>query len=214
MRVLVACEASGIVRDAFSAKGHDAWSSDLLPAEGQHYQGDALDAIALSGWDLLIAHPPCTYLCASGMHRTTRGLRDPGLTETALDFVRALMDSPVPCIAIENPVGCISTRICRACQYVQPYQFGHDASKRTGLWLKGLPPLIPTSHVAPRIVGGKKRWANQTDGGQNRLEPAPDRWRMRSLTYPGIAAAMAEQWGNFIALRVTFPCVIRNRMYC
>jgi hypothetical protein len=144
---------------------------------------------------MMIAHPPCTYLNSAGMHWTTRGLRDPRLTVDALAFVRALMDAPIPKIAIENPVGCISTRIRPASQYIQPWQFGHDASKKTGLWLSGLPSLTPTATVAPRMVDGKPRWANQTDSGQNRLAPSADRWALRSATYSGIARAMAEQWG-------------------
>lgn len=147
------------------------------------------------GWDLLIAHPPCTYLSISGMHRTTRGLRDPQLTEDALDFVRLLMDAPVPLIAIENPVSVISTRIRRPDQIIQPWWFGEDASKRTCLWLKGLPKLVATDIIEPRIVDGKERWGNQTDSGQNRLSPSPDRWKERSRTYLGIAEAMASQWG-------------------
>jgi hypothetical protein len=199
MNVLIVCESSGIVRDAFRARGHDAWSCDLLPCEADpawHITGDAMEAIRSRCWDLLIAHPPCTYLCASGMHWTTRGLRDPALTEDALAFVRALMGCGIPRIAIENPVGAIGSRIRPASQYVQPYQFGHDASKRTGLWLTGLALLTPTQYVPPRIVDGKPRWANQTDSGQNRLAPSADRWRDRSRTYAGIAAAMAEQWGK------------------
>jgi hypothetical protein len=198
MNVLIACESSGIVRDAFRDRGHDAWSCDLLPCEADpawHITGDAMEAIRSRPWALLIAHPPCTYLCSSGMHWTTRGLRDPALTEDALAFVRALMGCGIPRIAIENPVGAIGSRIRPASQYVQPYQFGHDASKRTGLWLTGLPLLTPTQYVPPRIVDGKPRWANQTDSGQNRLAPSADRWRDRSRTYAGIAAAMAEQWG-------------------
>ena len=196
MKVLVACEYSGTVRDAFIAAGHDAMSCDLLPtdAPGPHYQGDVRDVLG-DGWDLMIAHPPCTYLAVSGMHRTARGLRDPQLTEDALDFVRLLLAAPVPRIAVENPVSVISTRIRRPDQIIQPWQYGHDASKTTCLWLKGLPALRPTQIVAPRIVDGRKRWGNQTDSGQNRLSPSPDRWKRRSATYPGIAAAMAAQWG-------------------
>lgn len=198
MNVLIMCESSGVVRDAFAALGHNAWSVDLLPtsAPGQHFQGDALAFFHGSGiaWDLVIAHPPCTYLSASGMHWTTRGLRDPQLTEDALEFVRQIMALPCDRIAIENPVGCISTRIRKADQYIQPYEFGHDASKKTGLWLKGLPLLTPTEYVEPRLVNGKKRWANQTDSGQNKLPPSKDRWQQRSQTYKGIAQAMAEQW--------------------
>lgn len=194
MRVLIACESSGTVRDAFCAAGHDAWSCDLLPAPGPHYEGDAR-LLLTQDWDLLIAHPPCTYLCSSGMHWTTRGLRAPKLTEDALDFVRLFLDAPIKCIAIENPVGVISSRIRKPDQIIQPHQFGHDASKKTCLWLKGLPLLTPTQTVAPRVVNGKQRWANQTDSGQNRLPPSKDRWQLRSKTYEGIATAMATQWG-------------------
>jgi hypothetical protein len=197
VKVLIACEYSGTVRDAFIAAGHDAMSCDLLPtdAPGPHYQGDVRDVLH-DGWDLMIAHPPCTYLAVSGMHRTARGLRDPQLTEDALDFVRLLLAAPVPRIAVENPVSVISTRIRRPDQIIQPWQYGHDASKTTCLWLKGLPALQPTQIVEPRIVDGRKRWGNQTDSGQNRLSPSPDRWKRRSATYPGIAAAMAAQWGD------------------
>jgi hypothetical protein len=196
MKVLIACEYSGTVRDAFIAAGHDAMSCDLLPSDapGPHYLGDVRDVLG-DGWDLMIAHPPCTYLAVSGMHRTARGLRDPQLTEDALDFVRLLLAAPVPRIAVENPVSVISTRIRRPDQIVQPWQFGHDASKTTCLWLKGLPALRPTQIVEPRIVDGRKRWGNQTDTGQNRLSPSPDRWKRRSVTYAGIAGAMAAQWG-------------------
>ena len=196
MKVLIACESSGTVRDAFIRAGHDAMSCDMLPTEqpGPHYQGDVRDVLG-DGWDLLIGHPPCTYLSVSGMHWTTRGLRDPQLTEDALAFARLLMDAPIARIAIENPVSIISSRIRKPDQIIQPYQFGHDASKKTCLWLKGLPPLRPTAFVEPRIVDGKPRWDNQTDSGQNKLAPSSDRWRMRSKTYQGIADAMAAQWG-------------------
>ena len=196
MKVLIACESSGTVRDAFIRAGHDAMSCDMLPTEqpGPHCQGDVRDVL-YNGWDLLIGHPPCTYLSVSGMHWTTRGLRDPQLTEDALAFARLLMDAPIARIAIENPVSIISSRIRKPDQIIQPYHFGHDASKKTCLWLKGLPPLRPTAFVEPRIVDGKPRWANQTDSGQNKLPPSADRWRMRSKTYQGIADAMAAQWG-------------------
>lgn len=197
MRVLVACEYSGAVRDAFIARGHDALSCDLLPtdAPGPHYQGDVRDVLGM-GWDLMVAHPPCRYLSVSGMHWTRRGLRDPQLTEDALAFVRLLLNAPIPRIALENPVSVISSRIRKPDQIISPHQFGHDASKKTCLWLKGLPPLRPTQLVPPRIVNGRQRWGNQTDSGQNRLSPSPDRWKLRSETYSGIAAAMADQWGN------------------
>jgi len=196
MKVLVACEYSGTVRDAFIAAGHDAMSCDLLPtdAPGPHYQGDVTNILG-DGWDLMVAHPPCTYLSVSGMHWTTRGLRDPKLTEDALAFVRLLMDAPIPRIAIENPVSVISSRIRKPDQIIQPHEYGHDASKKTCLWLKGLPLLVPTQHVEPRIVNGRKRWGNQCDSGQNKLGPSDDRWKIRSETFTGIAAAMAAQWG-------------------
>jgi len=197
MKVLIACEYSGAVRDAFIAHGHEALSCDLLPTDtpGPHYMGDVLD-ILNDGWDLMIAHPPCTYLSVSGMHWTIRGLRDPQLTEDALSFVSSLLNAPIPRIALENPVSVISSRIRKPDQIITPYQFGHDASKKTCLWLKGLPPLVPTQYVEPRIVGGKKRWGNQTDSGQNKLPPSADRWKIRSETYTGIANAMAKQWGS------------------
>jgi hypothetical protein len=197
MKILVACEYSGTVRDAFIRGGHEAMSCDLLPtdAPGQHYQGDVMDIIG-DGWDLMVAHPPCTYLSVSGMHWTTRGLRDPQLTEDALEFVRQLMAAPIPRIAIENPVSVISSRIRKPDQIITPYQFGHDASKKTCLWLKGLPLLRPTQFIEPRIVNGKPRWGNQTDSGQNKLPPSADRWKIRSETYTGIANAMADQWGS------------------
>jgi hypothetical protein len=196
MRVLVACEYSGAVRDAFIARGHEALSCDLLPSEtpGPHYQGDVRDVLG-HGWDLMVAHPPCTYLSVSGMHWTRRGLRDPQLTEDALAFVRLLLAAPIPRIALENPVSVISSRIRKPDQIISPHQFGHDASKKTCLWLVGLLPLRPTQPVPPRIVNGRQRWGNQTDSGQNRLSPSPDRWKLRSATFPGIAAAMADQWG-------------------
>lgn len=196
MRVLVACEFSGVVRDAFLARGHDAVSCDLLPTEipGPHIQGDVLEVLD-KGWDLMIAHPPCTYLSSSGLHWNKRIPGRAQKTQDALDFVALLLGAPIEKICLENPVGCISTQIRPAAQYIQPYQFGHDASKKTGLWLQGLPKLESTRLIAPRIVDGKKRWANQTDSGQNRLAPSPTRGHERSRTYRGIAQAMAEQWG-------------------
>ena len=196
MRVLVACENSGVVSRAFRDRGHIAWSLDLLDTEGDpswHIKGDVRHVLD-SQWDLLIAHPPCTYLSVSGMHWTTRGLRDPALTEDALSFVKLLMGLKIPKSCVENPVSIISSRIRKPDQIIQPYEFGHDASKKTCLWLKGLPKLIPTQYIPPRIVDGKKRWSNQTDSGQNRLGPSADRWKERSKTYQGIADAMASQW--------------------
>lgn len=202
MRVLVACEYSGTVRDAFLAAGHDALSCDLLPTdvEGPHYQGDVRDIIN-DGWDLMVAHPPCTYLCSSGLHWNKRVPGRAEQTEEALAFVQFLLDAPVPRIALENPIGCIGTRIRKANQTIQPWQFGHDASKATCLWLKNLPLLVPTTIVEPRIVDGKKRWANQTDSGQNRLPPSADRWKIRSETYTGIAEAMTAQWGQLEGMK-------------
>ena len=192
MRVLVACEYSGVVRDAFIARGHDAMSCDLLPTDaiGPHYQGDVFDVIN-DGWDLMIAHPPCTYLSVSGMHWTTRGLRDPQLTEDALAFVRRLMDASIERIEVENPVSVISSRIRKPDQIIQPWWFGHDASKKTCLWLKNLPLLTPTDMLAG---DSKTRRGNQTASGQNKLPPSKDRWKLRSATYQGIADAMAAQW--------------------
>lgn len=197
MKVLIACESSGTVRDAFRELGHFAMSCDLLASEkpGPHHQGDVRELLD-QDWDLLIAHPPCTYLSVSGMHWTARGLRDPKLTEDALDFVRLFMDAPIKRIAIENPVSIISSRIRKPDQIIQPYQFGHDASKKTCLWLKNLPLLSPTEFIEPRMIDGKPRWDNQTDSGQNKLPPGKDRWRLRSKTYQGIAKAMANQWGD------------------
>ena len=195
MKVLVACEYSGTARDAFRAAGYDALSCDLLPTDvpGPHYQGDVADIIN-DGWDLMVAHPPCTYLCSSGLHWNKRRPERAQMTEDALKFVQFLLDAPIPRIALENPIGCIGTRIRKADQTIQPWQFGHDASKSTCLWLKNLPLLTPTAVVEPRIANGKKRWANQTDSGQNRLPPSEDRWKIRSETYAGIAAAMVAQW--------------------
>jgi hypothetical protein len=193
MKVLIACEYSGRVRDAFLASGHDAMSCDLLPTDspGPHHQGDVFDIIH-DGWDLMVAHPPCTYLSVSGMHWTTRGLRDPKLTEDALAFVQRLMDAPIERIAIENPISVISSRIRKPDQIIQPWWFGHDASKKTCLWLKNLPLLQPTDMLPG---DAKTRRANQTASGQNKLPPSKDRWKIRSETYAGIANAMAAQWG-------------------
>ena len=236
MRVLVACEFSGVVRDAFRARGHDAWSCDLLPCDSDpqwHFQQDVLELLDQK-WDLMIAHPPCTFLNVAAAwafgdgpyHQKVKpgtlvGAARREAREEALNFVRTLLDAKIPRIALENPVGCISSRIRKPDQTIHPYQFGHDASKRTCLWLKGLSPLIAisTDRAHPRMVCGcghiwkderedkygcancegehqaKPRWSNQTDTGQNRLSPSEDRWALRSLTYPGIAKAMAAAWG-------------------
>jgi len=201
MRILVACEYSARVRDAFRAKGHDAWSCDLLPTEGDysyHHQGDIKEFFSpTQEWDLLIAHPPCTYLTVSGLHWNKRNPERAKQTEEALEFIEYLWRLPIKKKCLENPVGCINSRLdfMPKPQYIQPYDFGEDASKKTGLWLDGLPPLVSTKRVQGRIVDGKERWSNQTDSGQNKLAPSADRWKLRSYTYPGIANAMAEQWG-------------------
>lgn len=172
-------------------------SCDLLPTDspGPHHQGNVIDILD-DGWDLMIAFPPCTYLCSSGLHWNKRVPGRQEKTDEALAFVRALLEANIPKIGLENPVGCISSQIRKPDQFVQPYEFGDDASKRTCLWLKGLPKLTPTRYIEPRIVNGKKRWGNQTDSGQNRIGPSEDRWKLRSLTYQGIADAMAEQWSQ------------------
>ena len=196
MRVLVACEYSGRVRDAFIRQGHAAISCDLLPSDapGPHYQGDVFDIIG-DGFDLMIAHPPCTYLCSSGLHWNKRRPERAALTDDALAFVLRLWDAPIKKIAIENPVGCLSTRFKPPTQIIQPYQFGHPESKATCLWLQGLPRLTPTNIMQLPASG---RWDNQTASGQNSLPPSADRWKVRSLTYIGIAEAMAEQWSTEI----------------
>lgn len=188
MRVLVACEFTGTVRRAFRELGHDAWSCDILPAEdgGPHIQGDVRQVLG-DGWDLMVAHPPCTHLAVSGARHFHRKQVEQA---EALEFVRTLMDAPIPRIALENPVSVISSRIRKPDQIIQPYQFGHPESKKTCLWLKGLNPLQPTA-----VMQMRGRWENQTPSGQNKLGPSPDRWKIRSKTYPGIAHAMATQWG-------------------
>jgi len=206
MRILVACEYSGRVREAFRAKGHDAYSCDILPADDgspYHFQDDILEIIdghweldeGPTKWDMMIAHPPCTYLCSSGLHWNKKRPERAKQTEDAIRFAMALWHAPIPLIAMENPIGCLSTHLGKPAQYIQPYEFGEDASKRTCLWLKGLPRLKPTRYIEPRIIDGKKRWANQTDSGQNKLGPSEDRAKIRSLTYQGWADAFADQWG-------------------
>jgi hypothetical protein len=192
MKILIACEFSGTVREAFRALGHKAYPSDY------HIQGDVRDFLT-DGWDLMIAHPPCTYLSISGLHWNTRIPGRKEKTEEALEFVQLLMDADIPRICVENPVSCISSRIRKPDQIIQPWEYGHDASKQTCLWLKGLPLLKTTGPVIfPRVVHGKRRWANQMDSGQNKLGETKDRWKERSKTYQGIANAMAQQWGNLI----------------
>lgn len=206
MKVLVACEFSGVVRDAFRAKGHDAWSCDYDPSltNGQHIQGDVREILS-DKWDLLIAHPPCTYLCNSGVRwlhpkrdyewweeiPKDEGLRIEkrwnDLSEAVL-FFNVLLQAPIEKICVENPLPHGYANLPPYTQMVQPWMFGDDASKRTCLWLKNLPPLEPTNIIK------KKRYANQTPSGQNKLGPSKDRARLRSITYQGIANAMADQW--------------------
>ena len=181
MKVLIACEYSGTVRDAFIARGHNVMSCDLLPTDidGPHYQGNVFDVIN-DGWDLMIAHPPCTHLAVSG----ARWFKDKQQEQVeALDFVRRLLDAPIQRICLENPVSIISSRIRRPDQIIQPWQFGHGETKATCLWLKNLSKLAPTN-----IVEGR-------EARVHKLPPTFDRWKIRSKTYQGIANAMAEQWG-------------------
>lgn len=181
MKVLIACEFSGIVRNAFLRLGHEAVSCDLLPCEtpGPHLQQNVI-AVLEYGWDLMIAHPPCTYLAVSGARWFKYRLPE---QQAALDFVQQLLAAPIPKIALENPVSIISTRIRKPDQIIQPYQFGHGETKATCLWLKNLPKLFPT---------------NPVPGRRSRIHcepPSLDRWKNRSRSFPGIAQAMAEQWG-------------------
>ena len=230
MRVLIACERFGVIRDAFIKAGHDAMSCDLVDtlAPGPHYAGDVRD-ILTAGWDLMIAHPDCTYLTNSAAwaykdgpyHQAVKpgtlvGSQRRKARVEALEFVRLLMAAPIPMIAIENPIGVISTEIRKPDQIIQPYEYGDDASKATCLWLKGLPKLMPTKFIEPRLVCSscgtvfaygkhkcpacssgcyRPRWANQTDSGQNKLSPSAGRAMERAKTYQGWADAMVSQWG-------------------
>ena len=181
MKVLVACEFSGIVRDAFRARGHDAWSCDLLPTEkpGPHIQGDVLEILD-DGWDLMIAHPPCTYLAVSGARWfETKQVEQ----RKAIFFFLSLADAPISKICVENPVSIMSTEWGKPDQYIQPWQFGHGETKKTCLWLKNLPKLTPT-----KIVKGR-------EARIHKMSPSKNRSKLRSITYQGIANAMAEQWG-------------------
>lgn len=201
MKVLIACEFSGVVREAFRRRGHDAWSCDLLPAEDSqefHILGDVRRVLAGYAakwpdfsrwtWDLMIAHPPCTHLAVSG----SRWFKDKAREQAeALDFVQALMAAPIPCIAIENPISVISSKIRKPDQIIQPWQFGHGEVKATCLWLKGLPKLNPTQIVEGRVAR------------VHREPPGPNRWKNRSRTYAGIAEAMADQWGQSAEVRLT-----------
>lgn len=183
MKILVACEFSGVVRRAFRARGHDAFSCDLLPSEDAspyHIEADALDTARSWPWDLMVCHPPCTHLAVSGARWFKEKRHE---QEEALWFVRQLLAAPIPKIALENPVSIISSKIAKPTQIIQPWQFGHGETKATCLWLKGLPPLTPTDIVAGR------------EARVHKMPPGPDRWRERSRTFEGIAQAMAEQWG-------------------
>lgn len=188
MRVLIGCEFSGAVRDAFRARGFDAWSCDLLPTEGDpqwHIQDDAMQVAYGQFWDLMICHPPCTDLAVSGSRWFPEKIAD-GRQATALQFVRTLMDAPIARIALENPVSIISSHIRKPDFTIQPWQFGHGEVKRTCFWTKNLPRLVPTD-----IVEGR-------DARVHKMPPGPDRWKERSRTLPGVAAAMADQWGDHI----------------
>lgn len=183
MKVLIACEYSGTERDAFLARGHDAMSCDLLPTDrpGPHYQGDVRDVLG-DGWDLIIAHPPCTDLAVSGARYFA--VKGPERRRAAVEFARLLLNAPAPLVALENPVSVLSTELRKPDQVIQPWMFGHGETKATCLWLRGLPPLTPTRYVAGR------------EARIHKLGPSPDRWKLRSESYAGIAAAMADQWGS------------------
>lgn len=210
MKILIACEYSGTVRDAFAAKGHDVTSCDLLPTEapGKHLIMDndmhLKDTLYKRYWDMVIGHPPCTRLCNSGVLRLYKNGKkingiDPAKWEDMLQaaiFFNMIYNCPTRKLVIENPVPHHHAQLPKYTQTIQPYNFGEDASKRTCLWLRGLPKLNGTGYYPPRIVDGKKRWSNQTDSGQNKLAPSETRGKDRAKTYPGIAEAMANQWGN------------------
>ena len=195
MRVLIACEYSGKVREAFRQRGHEAYSCDLLEADDNsphHYGADCWDVIDLV-WDLIIMHPPCTALSVSGNAHYGTGMKRHGERLQAIEWTLALYahaKENAPQVAMENPVGVLPIK---ASQYIQPYQFGHPESKKTGLWLHNLPPLLATRTLVKPDCG---YWDNQTPSGQNKLGPSADRWKIRSETYQGIADAMADQWGG------------------
>lgn len=221
MNVLIGCECTGTIRDEFRKRGHNAWSCDILPNQNgnnnYHIQDDILTVLKMHymPWDLFIAHPDCTYLTVAAewaykeRWQINKKLSSDKLygnerriaREQALQFVRDLFthSDHIPKFCLENPgYNKINTVIRKPDQFIQPYEYGHDASKKTGLWLRGLPLLVPIkyNYIQPRIVNGLPRWGNQTDSGQNRLPPSADRWLLRATTYQGWAKAMAEQWGN------------------
>lgn len=220
MKILIGYSACPLTRQAFEQQGHEVWTCDLLPARDEasnHFQCDIWDVLGRN-WDMAVLHPMCTYLTVSAAWalkdgpyhmkvkpETLVGAERRKAQEEAVENFRQLLELPYP-VAIENPApSFISTAIRKPTQIIQPYQFGDDASKSTGLWINGLPPLVPTQRIAGRRVQWKdkvvERWANQTDSGQNKLTPSASRWLERSKTYPGIAAAMGEQWGAFISGR-------------
>ena len=192
LNVLIGCEYSGVVREAFAARGHNAWSCDLLPSDtptDKHYQGDIFDFID-GDWDLGIFHPPCTDLAISGAAWFPEKIKD-GRQQAAIKFFERLYQCDIPRVCLENPVGVISTKsyIGKPTQYVQPYEYGHTEQKKTGLWLRGLDPLVPTD--IKDLTGLPKKVTQRL----HYLPPSKDRWKLRSTTYKGIAQAMAEQWG-------------------
>lgn len=212
MKVLIGYSCCDVTRNAFRSLGHDAWTCDLLPSRGSqenHIEADVWEVAGDSGWDMGIFHPMCTYLTVSAawafsdgpyhqkvQEGTLVGAARRAARDAALENFRRLLSLPYP-LAIENPApSFVSKAIRPPDQTIQPYDFGDDASKRTGLWLSGLPKLTPTQRVPGRMVDGKERWSNQTDSGQNKLPPRKERWLERSKTYPGIAMAMADQWGR------------------
>ena len=201
LTILIGCEHSSIVKNEFLKLGFkNTFSCDLIesPNMHNHFVCDVLKLIPKLEWDLAIFFPPCTYLCSSGLHWNNKIEGRKEKTEQSLFFVNQLLNSDIKHIALENPIGCINTKIRKPDQIIQPYEYGEDASKRTCLWLKNLPLLSPTNFIPGREVNGKKRWSNQTDSGQNILGPSKDRGKIRGLTYKGVAKAMAEQWGEFI----------------
>ena len=193
-KLLVACEYSGVVREAFAKRGHDAWSCDLLPTDqpsDKHIQGDCLEAIANEKWDMIIAHPPCTHLSLSGAKYWAEKRAD-GRQQAAIKFVEDIWDADCPRICIENPVGALTkhSKLGKATQYIQPYEFGHAEQKRTGLWLKGLPKLKGTKFIDVKGLPNKERHRLHW------LPPSKDRWKIRSTTFEGIAQGMASQWNE------------------
>jgi hypothetical protein len=203
--ILICCESSGIVREAFREKGIDAYSCDILPSEDDspyHIQGDCLEIMQSRDWGGFGFHPPCTYLCVSGIQWNNRG-RGWENTEKAVTFVKAIVelagDKPY---YLENPVSVLSTKLRKPDQVIQPYQFGHNVSKRTCLWLQKLPLLVPTEYIEPERIMYKgrpaKRWANQCPCGADKHSPNKDRGRNRSRTFLGIADAMADQWSQYL----------------